>query len=294
MTTDSDDIDDLLDAVADGTPVDWESVGRRGPGRENQRHMSSLRHISRIVTFNQERQRETVPSGGPPGERWGDLVVLERIGAGAHAEVYRAWDSTLQRDVALKLMHAAAGSAAGESPLLAEGRAAARVRHPHVVTVHGVASHSGRIGLWMELIGGPTLEQRVRSRGPLDIAEVVRLGLEIGSAIVAVHEARMLHRDVKPANIMTDAQGRFVLSDFGIGGRVDEDSREMGALGTPMYAAPECLAATPATERSDVYSLGMVLRFALSGRHPYMRPHDLRAARSGSLRTARGIAEPAP
>jgi hypothetical protein len=199
-------------------------------------------------------------------ERWGDLLLLERLGGGAQADVFRAWDPALQRDVALKLLRAGVDGAA----LLDEGRAAARIRHPHAVAVHGIDRRDGRIGLWMELVRGIDLEREVGARGPLAAAEAARLGAQVGSALAAVHAAGLLHRDVKPANVVRDGEGRWVLADFGLGLRWDGAAlRAAGASGTPMYMAPELLAGADASERSDIYSLGALLWFALAGRHPF-------------------------
>jgi hypothetical protein len=289
VTNEPDDLEDLLSSVADGSPVDWDAAAGRVAQPRARNRIDDLRRIARISSFHKER----LPDGGPrpATERWGDLLLLERLGAGAHADVYRAWDPSLEREVALKLLRAGTEVGPGPSPLITEGRAAARARHPNVVTMYGVASHSGRVGLWMELVRGPTLEQAVGARGALPVAEAVRLGREIGSALAAVHELGMVHRDVKPANIMLDAQGRFVLSDFGLGRRWSADRAE-SIGGTPMYMAPECLDGAPASQRSDVHSLGLVLWFALAGRHPHSAAtvEELRAAPRppvslGSLRT---------
>ncbi len=264
MSPDRDPIDDLLASISDGGPVDWDAV-ERGEAGHAPPSTESLRVVSRIAEFSRGQQR--VPRGSPHApERWGDMLLLERIGAGAHAEVYRAWDPGLQREVALKLIRVE-----GEGALLLdEGRAAARIRHPHVVTVHGIDRRDGRVGLWMELIRGSSLDQDVRTRGPLDPAAARRLGIEIGSALAAVHGAGLIHRDVKPANVVRDGEGRHVLADFGLGLRWDEAAaRTTDPSGTPMYMAPERFTGAAASERSDVYSLGLLLWFALAGRHPF-------------------------
>ena len=276
MTPERDPIDDLLASIADGTAVDWEAASRRAaPGSRTR--VAALREVSHIAAFSRSLQRATEPAAP---ERWGDLLLLERLGSGTHADVYRAWDARLQREVALKLIRP--GSDADAS-WLDEGRAAARVRHPNVVSVHGVDRRDGRAGLWMELVRGVTLERRVTERGPLAPAEAARLGAEIGSALAAVHAAGTVHRDVKPANVVRDDEDRHVLTDFGLGVRQGDLAR-VGPSGTPMYMAPELLAGAPASPRSDVYALGMTLWFALTGRHPFEAgslPELIDAARRG-------------
>jgi eukaryotic-like serine/threonine-protein kinase len=263
MSADRDSVEQLLAAISDGHAIDWDQAARSSDPLQSSR-VAALRDVHRIAEFSRGLQRAPELHDGP--QRWGELLLLERIGAGSHAEVYRAWDPPLQREVALKLMHEDLDA----STLLEEGRAAARIRHPHVVTVHGIDRRDDRVGLWMELVRGTALDQDVRARGPLTPAAAARLGIEIGGALAAVHAAGVLHRDIKPANIVRDTEGRCVLADFGLGVRWNEAaSRSIGPTGTPMYMAPESFTGAPATERSDVYSLGLVLWFALAGKHPF-------------------------
>lgn len=263
MSADRSPIDELLASISDGNPSDWETAERNANAGERAR-LASLREVSRIADFNRGLQRGPEDPGMP--ERWGSLQLLECLGRGARADVYRAWDTGLKREVALKLMRPGGDDAS----LLEEGRNAARIRHPHVVTVHGIDRRDGRVGLWMELVRGWTIEQGVQVQGPIDPPVAKQLGVEIGSALTAVHAAGLLHRDIKPANVIRDAEGGYVLADFGLGLRRDKPGIGFtGPSGTPMYMAPELLAGAPASERSDVYSLGLLLWFALAGRHPF-------------------------
>jgi len=237
----------------------------------------------------------------PDSGRWGALVLLERVGSGATGEVWRAWDPQLQRDVALKLLHVSgeAGSDDG-GRLLAEARALSKLRHPGVVVVHGIAEHDGRAGLWMECLEGRTLADEIERRGALPAAEVARIGEALARALEAVHAAGIVHRDLKPANVMLQRDGRVVLTDFGLGQRRAVTNPEVErASGTPMFMSPSLLAGGPATPRSDLYALGVTLRFALTGHAPF-RARTLseleREARSGpelALRVERPDAPPA-
>jgi len=280
MSADRDPFQELLGSVSDGEAIDWDdAVGRARP--DDRLRLVALRDVDRIGRFNRDLQRtlpaaDEVTGDGIDVQRWGDLLLLELCGAGANAEVYRAWDPGLRREVALKLIRSGAQGAdapTDQSPLLNEGRALARVRHPHVVAVHGIDCRDGRVGLWMELVRGVTLEQHVESQGPLDAAEATRLGREIGSALAAVHGAGLLHRDIKPANVVRDPDGRFVLTDFGLGlSRHLAEAPVLSVVGSPMYMAPEQLSGAAADARTDVYALGMLLWFALTARHPF--PED--------------------
>jgi len=262
MTTERD-REDLLASISDGLPADWAGA-ERDASKADRTRLARLHGLSRIAAFNRELQRAPEDRSGPA--RWGDLVLLERLGTGSRGEVWRAWDPTLEREVALKLLR----SGHEDTTLLEEGRSLARVRHPHVVNVMGVDRREGRVGMWMELVRGGTLEQIVRAQGPLAPREVRRLGLEIGAAVGAVHAAGLVHRDIKPANVIRDAEGRYVLTDFGLGLREERPVAGLGRpSGTPMYMAPELLAGAQASEQTDIYSLGMLLWFALAGRHPF-------------------------
>lgn len=281
MDADRNRLRELLGQVSDGSPVDWDTARRDLPVGEREQ-ADALRDVARIADFSRVLQRSRVAGEDPTLESWGRLILMQRIGSGSAADVYRAWDPELRREVALKLVRTGAtGSESVErSPLMSEARAAAAIRHPNVVVVHGIAAYGGRVGMWMELVRGDSLEEIVRRDGPLAPEQVRRLGLEIGSAVQALHAADLMHRDLKPANIVRDENGRWVLTDFGLGTRsIPGESMQSWASGTPMYMAPELWNGIAHSERSEVYALGMVLWFALAGRHPFdvERLDELRA-----------------
>jgi len=207
------------------------------------------------------------------GVRWGRLLLQERVGAGVYGEVYRAFDESLRRDVALKLLRAGGRSAELlAAKVLNEGRLLARVRHRNVVTVHGVDTHDGRVGLWMEFIRGNTLEQLLERQGPFGGREASLLGQDLCRALAAVHAAGLVHRDVKAQNVIREEGGRLVLMDFGTGLLLDDDEAVKGApvAGTPLYLAPEVLGGADASPQSDIYSLGVLLFHLVTGSYPYV------------------------
>ena len=199
---------------------------------------------------------------------WGHLRLVERIGRGAFGEVYRAWDTRLDREVALKLLPA--GPSSGDraaSAIIHEGRLLARVRHPNVVTIYGAEQIADQIGLWMEFVRGHTLEQILDQRKVVSAAEAVGIGLELCRAMSAVHGAGLLHRDIKTHNVMRAEDGRIVLMDFGTGRDLEDDAAS-DLAGTPLYLAPEVLQGQRATVRSDIYSLGVLLYHLVTGSYP--------------------------
>jgi serine/threonine protein kinase len=170
--------------------------------------------------------------------------------------------------------------------LLNEARALARVRHPGVVAVHGIAENDGRMGMWMEYVHGATLAREIELRGALPPRDVARIGLELSRALESVHREGLVHADVKPANVVLEAGGRVVLVDFGLGKHfVLSDSETVRPSGTPLFMSPELLSGEPATPRSDLYALGVTLRWALTGQPPF---------RSSTLAELRAEAEAGP
>lgn len=199
---------------------------------------------------------------------WGPLEVRRPLGSGSFGDVYAAWDSTLQREVALKLRSPEVGTLRW----LDEARNLARIRHSNVLTVHGADVLNGRAGIWTELIAGHTLEDELVASGPFAESEVVRIGRDIASALAAVHDAGLVHGDVKTHNIMLengDSPRRAVLVDFGSADRpIGNDDIPAYTIGTPLTMAPEVLAGRPASASSDVYGLGATLFRLVTARYP--------------------------
>ena len=213
------------------------------------------------------------PHGGTElqlNEKWGHLRVSEVIGEGSFGRVYRAWDTQLEREVALKLVKASGVSPAFDlARAIKEARLLARVRHPNVVSVFGADSHAGRFGLWMELIPGRTLGQVLKMHGPMSVSEAIPIGIDLCHALAAVHGAGLLHRDVKAQNVLREDGGRIVLMDFGTGHPIQNTRDAADSLaGTPLYLAPELFSGEKPSARSDIYSLGVLLYHLVTDTYP--------------------------
>ena len=220
----------------------------------------------------------------------------ERIDEGGAGEVWQARDERLGRDVAIKILGPSADDAFRER-FADEARRAAAVLHPNVVTVFDEGRDGDEAFMVMELVRGRTLRDVIADRGPLRPHEAARFVAQIAAALDAAHEAGVIHCDVKPANVIVDQLGRAKLTDFGIA-RAARGPREHELIGTARYIAPERIEGRAPTERSDVYSLGLVAYELMAGRPPYadMETEDLLRlrldGRAPSLRTARvGISE---
>ena len=263
-------------SVADGAPVDWVNA-ESGADADHRRLVRHLRLVESIASLHRSipvqepadpfapDKRDRALDAGPSGPHWGRLTLLDRIGQGTSCEVYRAWDTALHREVALKLLHDEGDHAEAHGRLLDEARRLARIRHAHVVQVYGAEQHDNRVGLWMELVRGESLEQTVQTRGAFGGREAALIGLDLCAALAAVHGAGLLHRDIKAQNVMRESGGRLVLMDFGTGEELSGTNR---LIGTPLYLAPEIFRGQRASVQSDLYSLGVLLFYLVTGKFP--------------------------
>jgi eukaryotic-like serine/threonine-protein kinase len=203
----------------------------------------------------------------PPGlAAWGGFRLLTQVGHGGFGEVYRAWDSHLEREVALKLL--LPGSVGGEEEyraMLQEARALASVRHPNVVPVYGMERNGDRVGFWTDFVHGKTLSALLGDQGPFGYREAALIGLDVAKALSAVHRVGLLHRDIKAENVMREEGGRILLMDFGLS---TLRQRQTNVAGTPNYMAPELFAGEQATAASDIYAVGVLLYFLVAGEFP--------------------------
>jgi eukaryotic-like serine/threonine-protein kinase len=201
----------------------------------------------------------------------GRYRLLDLIGSGGMGQVWRAQDELLQRVVAVKEI-TVASTALLATQAMREARAAARLDHPGVISVYDVVWQDDRSWLVMEYVRARSLHQVIQADGPLAPKQVARLGLRVLSALRSAHAAGVLHRDVKPGNVLLAADGRVVLTDFGlaiIGDR--EAGRPDPRLGSPHYVAPEQLRSPEAGAPADLWSLGATLYTAVEGRAPFAR-----------------------
>jgi serine/threonine protein kinase len=196
----------------------------------------------------------------------------ERIGSGGMSSVYRAFDPTLERSVAIKLMHRDISTDPDQlERFRREARAVAQLNHPHVVTVIDAGEDEGAPYIVFEYVEGETLKDRIRRHGRLPVAEAVAYAIEIGRALECAHSHRLVHRDVKPQNVLIDPDGRAKVTDFGIARSLEAQGLTAPGrvLGTTDYVSPEQALGHEVTEQSDIYSLGIVLYEMLTGEVPF-------------------------
>jgi tetratricopeptide (TPR) repeat protein len=205
------------------------------------------------------------PADWRAGQRVGRYVIGERIGRGGMGQVYRATDVELQRDVALKRLHAIAG-AAGRVRLVGEARSAAQLQHPNVVAVFEVVDDERVPFIAMELVDGVTLTAWLRQR-PRSWREILAVVAQAGRGLAAAHGRGLVHRDFKPDNILVDVEGRARVADFGLANTYG--GRDAASSGSPAYMAPEIVNGEPPDARSDLYAFAVTLFEALHGAHPF-------------------------
>jgi eukaryotic-like serine/threonine-protein kinase len=202
----------------------------------------------------------------------GRYRIEDRIGSGGMSTVYRAFDETLEREVAIKILHGhISDDEAALERFRREARTVAQLSHPHVVMVIDAGEDEGHPYIVFEHVRGETLKDRIKREGPLPVAEAVAYAIEIGRALQAAHEGGLVHRDVKPQNVLLDEEGRAKVTDFGIALGL-ERGQLTGAgkvIGTTDYVSPEQAMGREVTGQSDVYSLGIVLYEMLTGEVPF-------------------------
>jgi eukaryotic-like serine/threonine-protein kinase len=202
----------------------------------------------------------------------GRYELEEHVGSGGMSRVYRAHDRLLERTVALKILHEHySQDEEYVERFRREARAVAQIAHPNVVTVIDRGEHEGRQFIVFEYVDGENLKQLVAREGPLPAKQVIELGLQVASALASAHDRGVVHRDVKPQNVILSEDGMPKVTDFGIARSADIESVTLTGtvMGTSEYLPPEQARGEPVDVRSDVYSLGTILYELCTGRVPF-------------------------
>src|SRR3954470_8000014 len=202
----------------------------------------------------------------------GRYKLEAKLGSGGMSTVYLARDTTLDRQVAVKVMHREMSEQADQlQRFRQEARAVAKLSHPNVVAVIDAGEDGGHPYIVFEYVEGETLKKRCTRIGALDAQEPLAYAIEFARGLTVAHARHMVHRDIKPQNVLIDSEGRAKLTDFGISRQLEQDGMTATGrvLGTTDYVAPEQAMGHPVDQRSDIYSLGVVLYEMLLGRVPF-------------------------
>lgn len=279
--------------------------GERLPQDEDPNATEILSSRSNSDSESQDEQEDEIPLGylepsSKPGSlgRLSHYEILEVVGRGAFGTVLRAFDERLQRVVAIKVLALElAATSPARKRFMREARASAAIRHENVVSVYAVEEKPLPY-LVMEYIPGRTLQQRLKERGPLDVSTVLRLGRQIAEGLAAAHAQELIHRDIKPGNILleTSVQDRVKITDFGLARAADDASLTQSGMiaGTPMYMAPEQALGHKLDQRADLFSFGSLLYQMISGRPPFRANSTLSVMKRVAEDTPRPIREIIP
>ena len=295
----------LSAAVADGVDVDWRGIESSAADVDTRELIRELQVVARVSRFLRKlpayglsafpppaRRETSVPPSRPQGDStpidprsWGPLTLQAEVGSGTFGTVFRAWEPTLNREVALKLLHDVRSGA--EEIVVAEARLLAQISHQNVVTIFGADRFDDRIGFWMEFVHGRTLKQLHEESGRYSAQEALLFGLDVCRALAAVHRSGYLHCDVKAQNVMRAEGGRIILMDFGAARLIRLGASQSGRVrGTPVYLAPEVLLGGAPSVQSDLYSVGVLLHYLVTGEFPVVGDSvdELRVAHAGRRR----------
>jgi serine/threonine-protein kinase len=234
---------------------------------------------------------DSIPAGGfTPGMILADRYrVIGLLGRGGMGEVYRADDLKLGQPVALKFLpKALASDPVRRERFFAEVRITRQLSHPNICRVYDIAEYEGQHFLSMEYIDGEDLASLIKRIGHLSNEKALDIARQLAAGLAAAHDRGVLHRDLKPSNIMIDGRGRVRITDFGIAVAIDDETHGSEISGTPAYMAPEQLAGKPATVRSDIYALGLILYEIYCGKRAFTATTiaELRAEKEGHAPTA--------
>jgi eukaryotic-like serine/threonine-protein kinase len=237
-----------------------------------------------ILESDPQRLVSADPVSLAAGEKVGPYEVIREIGRGGMASVYLTRGERHERRLALKVLHPGLAALFGQERFKREIRMAARLHHPHILPLHDSGESGGRLWYTMPYVDGESLRERLRREGRLSVAEAVRIAREVADALDYAHRQGVIHRDVKPENLLLTRDGEVLVADFGIGRIFDASAPEATItrtgmlIGTPAYMSPEqALGATGLNGRTDVYSLGCVLYEMLAGEPPFPAPTTQRA-----------------
>ena len=259
----------LTDRMAKGESIDWDH--QEEAEAKDPHLLQALRRIDQVIELFPQTWKDQRSPATEKNDRWGNLHLVEKIGEGSYGEVYRAFDPFLKRDVALKLLRNVDAGRLEDEQFIAEARRLAQIRHPNVIAIYGATTQQERSGFWCELLLGPTLEQALATGKTFRWAEILDLAGDLSAAAEAVHDALLVHGDIKAANVMMESRRGAVLLDFGAGIHLDiiSISDLSGTRATPLSMAPELFHGSKVNHATDLYALGVLFYRLSTGHYPF-------------------------
>jgi len=255
----------LLNQLAEKGEVDWDTQPIDGDeDAELLAQLKSIDDIQKVFAVKHPHDSSHLPADSQALFHWGQLQVLAPLGEGGYGEVFQAYDPVLNRKVALKLLKPDQLAAFHSKLFIEEAQRMAQVRNRHVLAIHGAAVYDGRAGFWADLIIGETLENQHH----VDQAALLKVAGDMAHALQAVHQAGLVHGDVKAANVMLDQNHQHVLMDFGAGLTSGSAHPSNHSVGSPLLMAPELFKEQPKSAATDMYALGCLLFKLASDQYP--------------------------
>ena len=258
----------IIEAIDLGQPVNVDLKEISDPEvRRQAQALLDVAKVSASIKNNQSNQKKDVMQ---PEDTWAHLIIKEKIGSGGFGQVYRAFDTVLEAQVAVKFLNPASRLQIDSEAFLQEARLMATVRNPHVLAIHGAATDKGMSGYWSDYLDGEVLFQRLQ-QGQLNKTERLSIIENLIQAVKATHENDVVHGDIKSLNVMLQPNRGAILLDFGSGRSGLEDFSEAEALQvSPIAMAPEQFQGKGNSKAGDVFALGLLLVEILTGKHPFV------------------------
>lgn len=255
----------LLNQLAEKGEVDWDTQPIDGDeDAELLAQLKSIDDIQKVFAVKHPHDSSHLPAESQALFHWGQLQVLAPLGEGGYGEVFQAYDPVLNRKVALKLLKPNQLAAFHSKLFIEEAQRMAQVRNRHVLAIHGAAVYDGRAGFWADLIVGETLENQHH----VNQTALLKVAGDMAHALQAVHQAGLVHGDVKAANVMFDQNHQHVLMDFGAGLTSGSAHPSNHSVGSPLLMAPELFKEQPKSAATDMYALGCLLFKLASDQYP--------------------------
>ncbi|MGJ8663359.1 MAG: serine/threonine protein kinase, partial [Marinicella sp.] len=265
MSDQNDHWEKLLNQLAEGSEVEWDTQEiKNRTDAELLAQLKKIHDIQKVFTTQNSTPDQAEDKPLKTLFEWGHLQVLEKLGEGGYGEVFRSFDPVLNREVALKLLKPDQLATFHSKLFIEEAQRIARVRNRHVLAIHGAAVNDGRAGFWSDLIVGHTLVNQTH----MGLSGLLEVAASMSHALGAVHQAGLVHGDVKAANVMQDQNDQYVLMDFGAGLESGSEHVSNHSIGSPLLMAPELFQEQPKSPATDMYALGCLLFKLACGQYP--------------------------
>ncbi|WP_395377205.1 serine/threonine-protein kinase [Marinicella sp. W31] len=258
----------IIEAIDKGLPIDVDLQQISDADERSQ--AKALLDVAKVSAAIKNRQHHFQKDAMQSGDKWAHLIIKEKIGSGGFGQVYRAFDTVLEAEVAVKFLNPASRLEIDTEAFLQEARLMATVRNPHVLAIHGAATDKGVAGYWSDYLDGQVLHQRLQ-QAQLSHAGQLNIIDNLIQAVRATHENDVVHGDIKSLNVMLQPKRGAILLDFGSGRSGLEDISEEEALQvSPIAMAPEQFDGKGNSKAGDVFALGLLLVEVLTGKHPFV------------------------